>query len=116
MSSIITKVMNRCYLCHSYKNIEIHHIYSGCYRKKSTRYGLVVPLCHECHQGTNGVHFNRQKMDYLRVIGQLKFEEVYPDLDFLKVFGRDYKHLNINVDYGEEDLLDLEDLDDETKK
>ena len=116
MSSIITKVMNRCYLCHSYKNIEIHHIYSGAFRKKSTRYGLVVPLCHECHQGTNGVHFNRQKMDYLRVIGQLKFEEYYPGLDFLKVFGRNYKHIYPEIKNDDEELLDLEEIDDETKK
>ena len=75
MKSIITSVMNRCYLCGSYQRIEIHHIYSNCYRKKSTKYGLVVPLCYECHQGINGVHHNRQKMDYLRAIGQAKFEE-----------------------------------------
>ena len=110
MKSIITSVMNRCYLCHSYKRIEIHHIYSNCYRKKSTQYGLVVPLCYECHQGTNGVHHNRQKMDYLRTIGQAKFEEAYPNLDFIKIFGRNYKFDDIKTE--KEEGIDL----DEEKK
>ena len=81
---------NQCFLCGSTRNIEIHHIFSGAFRKKSTEYGLVVPLCHDCHQGTNGVHYNRERMDYLRKVGQLAFENEYSNLDFMKVFGRNY--------------------------
>ena len=114
MKNIITTCMNRCYLCGSYQRIEIHHIYSNAFRKKSTRYGLVVPLCYNCHQGTNGVHFNREKMDYLRKLGQIRFEEVYPDLDFIKIFGRDYKHLDIAIENTK--MLNLEELDNETEK
>lgn len=88
--SIMTNDMTKCFLCGSPKNIEIHHIYSGAFRKKSTKYGMVVPLCHECHQGTNGVHYNREKMEKLRALGQRKFQEVYPNIDFLKTFGRNY--------------------------
>ena len=109
MKSIITSNLTRCYLCHSNKRIEIHHIFSNSLRKQSTKYGLVVPLCYECHQGTNGVHFNRQKMDYLRKLGQIKFEEKYPDLDFMKIFHRDYKHLDIEI--KEIETIDLEVLD-----
>lgn len=103
MKSIITKDLTKCYLCGSYQRIEIHHIYSGCYRKKSTQYGLVVPLCYNCHQGTNGVHFNRLKMDKLRAIGQKAFEREYPDLDFVKIFGRNYESVE------ERELIDLDD-------
>ena len=89
--SIITSNAERCFLCGRSTWIEIHHIFSGCYRKKSTLYGLVVPLCHFCHnEPPNGVHFNRANMDKLRAIGQKKFQEVYPELNFIKIFGRNY--------------------------
>lgn len=29
-------------------------------------------------------------MDKLRAIGQKKFQEVYPELNFIKIFGRNY--------------------------
>jgi hypothetical protein len=71
--------------------LEIHHIFGGANRKLSTKYGLVVCLCHYCHNETpNGVHFNRERMDWLRAIGQRRFNEVYPELDFMQIFGRNY--------------------------
>lgn len=92
IKSILTKDLNHCYMCGSSRWIEIHHIYSGAFRKKSTEYGLVVPLCHFCHnEPPNGVHFNRKNMDKLRQEGQVAFEKEYPDLDFMKLFGRNYK-------------------------
>ena len=52
---------------------------------------MVVPLCHFCHnEPPNGVHFNRKNMDKLRAIGQKRFQEVYPELNFVKIFGRNY--------------------------
>ena len=90
-------------MCGSTRNIEIHHIFSGSFRAKSTKYGLVVALCHECHQGTNGVHFNREKMLKLRKIGQRKFMEHYPDLDFRKIFGKNYLD-----DAEQEETINLE--------
>jgi 5-methylcytosine-specific restriction endonuclease McrA len=88
--SIICEDMTTCYLCGSSYYIEIHHVFSGFNRSKSTKYGLVVPLCRNCHRGDEGVHSNYSKMKYLRKIGQQKFEEKYPDLDFIKIFGRNY--------------------------
>ena len=38
----------------------------------------------------NGVHYNRERMDELRAVGQKAFQENYPDKDFLKEFGRNY--------------------------
>ena len=88
--SIVSKYDNTCFLCGSHYNIEIHHIYSGSRRKSSTKYGLVVPLCINCHRGPNGVHQNAEKMRYLRVIGQRMFEKVYPDEDFVAIFHKNY--------------------------
>lgn len=91
MKSILTNDMTKCYLCGSRNWIEIHHIMSGPFRDKSTKYGLVVPLCHWCHnEPPNGVHFNRERMDALRKIAQKRFMELHPDIDWIKTFGRNY--------------------------
>lgn len=38
----------------------------------------------------DGVHFNRELDFNLKKLCQKKFEEVYPELEFLKIFGRNY--------------------------
>ena len=88
--SIVDKGRKCCYLCGGTRNLEIHHIFSGSNRKLSTRYGLVVTLCANCHRGINGVHNNYEKMEELRKIGQKAFQKEYPSLDFLKIFHRNY--------------------------
>lgn len=91
MKSIITNDKEHCFLCGSKRWIEIHHIFGGSNRKHSTKYGLVVPLCHDCHnEPPNGVHFNKERMDYLRKLGQEAFIREYPNLDFLKIFHKNY--------------------------
>ena len=37
-----------------------------------------------------GVHFNKRLDNKLKKWGQKKFEEMYPDLNFLEIFGRNY--------------------------
>ena len=97
--------MNKCYLCGATTNIEIHHIYSNNRRKASTLYGLVVPLCMSCHRGSNGVHQNAQKMHYLRVVGQQKFRQVYPNIDFVSIFHKNYLE-EVENDDRDADLVD----------
>lgn len=91
-NSILTKDSKHCYLCGSCRLIEIHHIFGGANRKKSTQYGLIVPLCHFCHnEPPNGVHFNKERRETLQDIAQREFEKKYPNLDFMKIFHRNYK-------------------------
>lgn len=89
--SIMTDDMHHCYLCGSPRDIEIHHIYPSGLRRKSTEYGMVVPLCRDCHQGPHGVHNNIERMNKLRAEGQVRFEERYPNESFLQVFKRNWK-------------------------
>ena len=86
----IISTYNRCFLCGSSKHIEIHHIFNGPLRKKSTEYGLVVPLCDKCHRGDNGVHNNHEKMLFIKRIGQQMFTKYYPKLDFVEIFHKNY--------------------------
>lgn len=88
--SIIDMGVKKCYLCGSTHSLCVHHVFGGSTRKKSTEYGLVVYLCRDCHTGTNGVHNNHEKMLYLKKKGQEAFEKEYPNLDFLKIFHRNY--------------------------
>ena len=80
----------RCHLCGSYSNIEIHHVYGNAYRKKSTEYGMVTPLCASCHRGPQGVHQDAEQNKRLKAGFQGKFEETHSRAEFRRIFGKSY--------------------------
>lgn len=92
--SIITDLMDRCICNNEDCNgpIEIHEAIFGSKKQTSIRYGLVVPLCANHHRGTCGVHGSKgHALDMeLKRKAQLAFEKKFPDLEFLKIFGRNY--------------------------
>lgn len=90
--SILTDELDVCYVCGMERDVELHEIFFGGNRNNSKRYGLVVPLCPECHQGTHGVHGSKGHfLDMtLKEEGQVAFEKRYPATEFIKVFGRNY--------------------------
>ena len=90
MRSIISNEP-KCYLCGSVRWLEVHHIFNASLRNKSSKYGLVVYLCHQCHnEPPLGVHHNAERMRYLKQIGQQAFIKHYPNKDFLKEFHKNY--------------------------
>ena len=90
MRSIVSKE-KECFICGSTQWLECHHIFGASNRNNSTKYGLVVYLCHQCHnEPPNGVHHNRERMQWLKAQGQKRFNEVYPELDFMRIFGKNY--------------------------
>lgn len=93
MKSIMVKPgdEDRCFLCGRYGQMEWHHIFGGANRQNSTKYGLVVPLCHTCHnEPPDGVHFNRERMDELKAQGQRVFESIEDHDTFMRIFGENY--------------------------
>ena len=91
--SIITKNMDECFLCGSQNWIETHHIFGAANRNKSTKYGLVVPLCKWCHnEPPNGVHHNSETRQRLQQIAQqramLRYRWTVDDFRF--IFGKNY--------------------------
>ena len=91
--TIITKEHNRCYMCGSYRWLEWHHIFGASNRKKSTKYGLVVPLCRWCHnEPPNGVHFNAVLNQKLKAKAQKIAMKHYGWTveQFRDVFGKNY--------------------------
>ena len=79
-----------CHLCGSYGNIQIHHVYGNAYRKKSTQYGMVTPLCASCHRGPHGVHQDAEANKRLKAGFQGKFEETHSREEFRRIFGKNY--------------------------
>lgn len=89
--SILQEDDNICFLCGGWGACEWHHIYGGANRKLSEKYGLKVRLHHNCHnEPPNGVHYNKEVMELLHKTGQRAFNKTYPELDFIKIFGKNY--------------------------
>ena len=47
--SILTNNLEKCFFC-SNKKEELHEIFRGRNRQKSIKYGLIIPICSECHK------------------------------------------------------------------
>lgn len=91
MQSIIQRD-KECYYTGRMDRLEEHHIFYGQgHRKLSEQYGLKVWLTHDLHnEPPYGVHHNPAARCELERIGQEAFISVYPDKDFIKIFGRNY--------------------------
>lgn len=47
--SILTNNLKLCYICQEKKKDDLHEIFGGSNRQKSMQWGLVIPVCRECH-------------------------------------------------------------------
>ena len=92
--SILQEDKDCCFLCGSHQWLEEHHVFGGNgKRQMSEKYGLKVFLCHYCHnEPPNGVHHNRETMQFLQRIAQQKAMERYRWTmdDFRFIFGKNY--------------------------
>lgn len=81
-----------CLVCSTTYNLHKHHIFFGTGKRAlSEKYGCWCYLCGIHHNLSNaGVHFNKTLDNELKEMCQKKFIKVYPDLDFLKIFGKNY--------------------------
>lgn len=86
MESILTDDMSHCYICGSPRE-QIHHCMNGANRKKSEKYGLIIPICHECH---TKLHDKDDNMLRMRKIAQRKFEQVHSRGLWMIEFGKNY--------------------------
>ena len=92
MSKSIVSNERLCLVCSTTHNLHKHHIFFGSGKRMlSEKYGCWCYLCGIHHNLSNaGVHFNKALDTELKQMTQKKFIEVYPDKDFLKIFGRNY--------------------------
>lgn len=85
--SILTDNLEHCILCGK-PAVNLHEICFGRNRQNSMKYGLVIPLCYQCHIE---MHRNALWQEIWHVKGQEAFEKCYPDLNFLEIFKKSYK-------------------------
>ena len=81
----------RCYLCGRVTVLERHHVLGGvANRPLSEQYGLWVYLCHNCHTGTDGAQYNREKGDALKRLAQIAFEARHSHEEWMQLFRKNY--------------------------
>lgn len=92
MSKSIINNNKVCFVCKTNLNIHKHHIYAGnANRPKSEKYGCWIYLCAKHHNMSNqGIHFDKNLDLKVKKYCQRKFEKEYPNLDFIKIFGKNY--------------------------
>lgn len=100
MKSIMHDKRDRtCYLCMKLYDddsikavLQEHHIFGGtANRKLSEKYGLKVYLCLAHHlTGPEAVHKDAKVAILLKQEGQRTFERIFSNLDFMKIFGKNY--------------------------
>lgn len=84
----------RCLICewhgHSGRyETDPHEIYEGKNRQESIYYGMVIDVCFNHHRMIHdqpSQELNRE----LKRWGQKQFEILHPDIEFIRVFGRNY--------------------------
>lgn len=91
MTKSIIQQERRCFLCGRQNTLERHHVMAGtANRKLSEKYGLWVWLCHNCHTGTDGAQYNREKANQLKQDAQYCFEKHYGHQAWMETFRKNY--------------------------
>ena len=91
--TILQNDTSKCLICHSNIWLEWHHVFGAALKKKSEEYGLMVSLCHYCHnEPPLGVHHNKEIRLELRAYAQKKAMDRngWSVEDFIKVFHKNY--------------------------
>ena len=77
-----------CYLCGSYGNMEVHHIFGGSVRQTCDKHRLIVHLCPMCHKR---LHDHGENKQLLHQIGQQAYEDFIGTREqFIEEFIRSY--------------------------
>lgn len=92
MANSILSNERQCLICHTTLNLHKHHIFYGSAKRKlSDKYGCWCYLCGKHHNLSNeSVHFNPILDIKLKQTTQKAFIKTYPNLDFIKIFGKSY--------------------------
>lgn len=86
-------MIGRCHICGQWGYVETHHIFGGANRKKSEKYGIVVPLCIDHHrEGREAAHKSAVTAQQLHEYGQRLWMQRTGGTaeDFRAMFGKNY--------------------------
>ena len=89
--SVFTDDLYTCYFTRS-NLTHRHHVFGKENKKRSEKYGFIIPLHPSLHNMSNrGVHFNRELDLKVKRMAQEYFEEHCGTReDFIKEFGKSY--------------------------
>lgn len=80
-----------CYICGKQITLERHHCISGfANRKISEHYGLWVWLCHDCHTGTEGAQYDKDKNIRLKQDAQRAYERNHTHSEWMNLIRKNY--------------------------
>lgn len=85
--SILGSTKNECYMCPATTNLTWHEVFRGKNRLNSMKYGLCLRLCDKCHEKYQE---DKEFNNYWHKQAQIRFNQLYPDLNFLSIFKRNY--------------------------
>ena len=72
-------------------NLERHHVLGGvANRPLSEKFGLWGYLCHNCHTGTDGAQYNRERNQKLKRLAQIAFEARHSHEEWMETFRKNY--------------------------
>ena len=83
----MTDDFEHCYLCGK-QSQQWHHIFNKYDKKRSEKFGLLVPLCAECHMRIHDRDEATNKV--LKRTAQIKFEMIYSKELWFSEFKRNY--------------------------
>ena len=89
--SVFTDDLYTCYLTKS-NLTHRHHIFGASNKKRSEKYGFIIPLHPNLHNMSNeGVHFNKELDLKFKQMAQAYYEKHNGDrVAFISEFGRSY--------------------------
>ena len=91
MGKSIMQTERKCYFCGRVTDLEKHHVFGGvANRPISERYGLFTYLCHDCHLGTDGAPYNKEKNLRLKQDAQRAFQAIYGRQMWMTLIRKNY--------------------------
>lgn len=83
--SIITYNLDICYVCQEHKKDHLDEVFGGRNRQTSMKYGLVIPICFQCHRKlTDNPLLKKDIQEEAKQI----FIKKYSEEKFIEEFGR----------------------------
>ena len=84
----IMQTETECFITGARYPLDLHHIYEGCRRKASDKWGCWVYLRHDIHMAIH--QRDTDILNDLKQICQYRFESLYGHEKFMQVFGKNY--------------------------
>lgn len=88
LKSIMTNDWEHCFVCGRQRQ-QVHHVIGGAYRKKSEKYGLIIPICNECHREVHDAP-DQELNKKLKANAQADFMMDHTYAEWMKQFDRNY--------------------------